>query len=235
LLGDAGAPLREVRRGVEEVNAFGALLPRFAQMQITSLSSVPHLLQMGLPDRRLQRLPDLLQSLLSVEASVVGRDVEAWDSLREEARQSLPRLRQICDEMSASEVAAALDHGDLHQGNVLVQGDEICLGDWGDACITHPFCSMLLTLETALSNIAPEKKETWATVLCNAYLKPWQALRPREALQRDFERAMWVAHVVRALNFAHMFQGADEVMLARWRPMIAERLEMWVSQDTPPP
>lgn len=234
LLRDAGAPLREVRRGVEEVKTFGALLPHYAQLQISSLSSVRHLLEMGLPDRRLQRLPGLLLSLLSVEASVVGRDVAAWQVLRGELHKLLPQLQEICGELSASEFSAALDHGDLHQGNVYVRGSEMRLGDWGDACITHPFPSLMVTLETVLGNVRQEERAAWAAYLQDAYLEPWQVMRPRDALQRDFERAMWLAHLLRALNFAHMFQGADEATLNKWRPTLAERLEMWLRQDMPP-
>jgi hypothetical protein len=233
LLRDAGMPLREVRRGVEEVQAFGALLPHYAQMQISSLPSVPQLLKMGLPDRRLQRLPDLLPPLLSVEAAVVGRDAQAWQVLRAEARKLLPQLQAICRELGASEFSATLDHGDLHQGNVFVHGSEMRLGDWGDACITHPFPSLMVTLETVLGNVRQEEREAWAAYLRDAYLEPWQAMHPQEALQRDFERAMWLAHLLRALNFAHMFLGADEKTLNQWRPTLGERLEMWVRQDRP--
>lgn len=234
LMADAGVPLREAYSGIDEVRIFGALLGPYARIQMASRAWVERLLDMGLPDRRLQRLPQLLSALIEDDIHSAGQDPETWRALRDAVRGRLPLLEQVCAELDQAPYAAALDHSDVHQTNVLVRDGMARLSDWGDACVTHPFCSLLVTLETALSQIAQADRDHWANYLRDAYLEPWESLQPPEALRRDLQRALWAAHVVRALNFAHMFQGAEDALLKQWRPMIAERLAQWVALDAPP-
>jgi hypothetical protein len=41
---------------------------------------------------------------------------------------------------------------------------------------------------------------------------------------------MWLAYVVRALDFAHMFAGEDEESKTRWQPLIARPIEQWAKR-----
>lgn len=231
LMADAGMPLAETLDGAQQLRAIARLLPHYARMQMASLASVDRLLEMGLPDRRVNRLPQLLRRLMGDEVVGVGQSVQAVQALRQSASRLMPRLEKVCDQLATSAYAKALDHGDLHQGNLLLRDGAYRLGDWGDACVTHPFCSIMVTLETALSQVAEGERERWARTLRDAYLQPWCALAPPERLRRDLEHALWLAHIVRALNCAHMFVGADEETLNRWRPLIFEQLQLWVAHS----
>ncbi len=53
-----------------------------------------------------------------------------------------PRFAQICDELAAFGIPETLNHGDFHDGNVLVKNGRITLFDWGDGCVAHPFVSL---------------------------------------------------------------------------------------------
>jgi hypothetical protein len=117
---------------------------------------------------------------------------------------------------------------------VLVHRDDYRFCDWGDSCITHPFVSMGVTFEMVLSQIPAADRVEHARQLRDAYLRPWAPYGSPESLRADFLRALWVADVVRALDFARMFAGGDEESRARWQPLIAKRLEEWVKR-TPPP
>jgi hypothetical protein len=227
LLADAGRPLREVLADEKQVQVFPPLLARYAALQIATTHSVEHLLALGLPDRRLEHLAALLQTLLADKA------LEAWRSpaanAGNQAADLLPSLIRVCNELAGTAYAEALDHGDLHRGNVLAANGRYSLIDWGDACLTHPFSSIMLPLETLLQHIPQADRLKWAFYLRDAYLEPWETFAPRRQLLADFEQALWVAHLLRALNMAHMFAAADEATLNRWRPMILEQLENWVA------
>jgi tRNA A-37 threonylcarbamoyl transferase component Bud32 len=228
LMADAGTPLRDAVDPPGQLAVLRRVLPTYAELQAATMSSIEPLLDLGLPDRRLDRLPALLEELLANEVLGVGRSAEALAELRAAARSLLPELERCCADLSRSPYSAALDHGDLHPGNVLVHGDDCRFCDWGDSCVTHPFVSLGVTLEVALSQIPATAREEWARQLRDAYLEPWGAYGSLESLRADFERALWVADVVRALDFARMLGGGDEESRARWEPMVAQPLERWV-------
>lgn len=228
LLADGGRPLQEVLANEKQVQVFPPLLARYAALQIATTRSVEHLLALGLPDRRLEHLATLLQTLLADKALEAGLRTAANAGIQA-AADLLPSLIWVCNELAGSAYSEALDHGDLHRGNVLTANGRYRLIDWGDACLTHPFCSIMLPLETLLQHIPQADRLKWAFYLRDAYLEPWENFAPRRQLLADFEQALWVAHLLRALNMAHMFVAADEATLNRWRPMIVEQLENWVA------
>ena len=39
-----------------------------------------------------------------------------------------------------------VQHDELHDANVFVSGKRHCFFDWGDASVSHPFVSLLVTL-----------------------------------------------------------------------------------------
>lgn len=228
LMADAGEPLPEALPGLEQVKIFSEVLPHYAELQIASLSWVDQLLDIGLPDRRVDRLPALLAGVLSDDAIGPGQNAESLNRLRASARQRMPSLEQASAALGRSAYSAALDHGDLHRGNLMLGAGEYKLCDWGDSSVTHPFCTPLISLETVLSHIPENERLQWALYLRDAYLEPWESFASRQSLVADFEQALWVGHVVRTLTFIHMFRAADEAILNRWRPLIFERLEMWL-------
>lgn len=237
LMADAGAPLREAFDPPGQLAVLRCVLPLYGELQAGTMGSIDPLLALGLPDRRLDRLPGLLAELLAEEVLGVGRGAEALAELRAAARSLLPAFERCCGDLARSSCSAALDHGDLHPGNVLVhrgQGENHRFCDWGDSSITHPFVSMGVTLEVVLSQI-PEsdhgKREEAARQLRDAYLEPWGAYGSRESLRAEFQEALWVAEVVRALDFARMLGGGDEESRALWQPRIATPLERWVRRQ----
>jgi Ser/Thr protein kinase RdoA (MazF antagonist) len=225
LMADAGRPLREAFDVPGQIAVLRRVLPAYAELQAATMQAIEPLLHLGLPDRRLDRLPDLLEELIAGEALA---------ELRGSVRSLLPALEQCCIELARSPYSAALDHGDLHPGNVLVHRDDYRFCDWGDSCITHPFVSMGVTFEMVLSQIPAADRVEHARQLRDAYLRPWAPYGSPESLRANFLRALWVSDVVRALDFARMFAGGDEESRARWQPLIAKRLEEWVKR-TPPP
>lgn len=231
LLADSGRLLQEVLSDADQVTVFPGLLAQYADVQVASVEQIDGLLALGVPDRRVERVPALLERLLAGDAAWVRAGAQEAAGLRARARQLLPHLRETCAVLGGTPYATALDHGDLHRGNVTVRDGRCAPGctliDWGDACVTHPFTSLLVPLETTLQHVSPSEAPRWAGYLRDAYLEPWERFGSRRELLADVERALWLGQVIRALNMDHMFRGAPQAMLDRWRPLIFERLARW--------
>jgi hypothetical protein len=76
----------------------------------------------GLPDREHRRLVDA--------AGLVG---------------------EMCGEPAAHGLPETIQHDDLHDGQVYVRNGSSRVLDWGDACVSHPFFTMAVTLEGVIA------------------------------------------------------------------------------------
>ena len=47
------------------------------------------------------------------------------------------RFEQMCVELAAYGIPESLNHGDFHDGNILLKNGRITFFDWGDATVTH--------------------------------------------------------------------------------------------------
>lgn len=58
---------------------------------------------------------------------------------------------ELCDALGAYGIAETIQHDDLHDGQVFRGDGRHLLMDWGDACISHPFFTLSVTLEGVIS------------------------------------------------------------------------------------
>lgn len=223
LMADAGIPFRDVSQS-EQAHHLAILLADYARLQQHSLDHIDELLTMQVPDRRSENLSNCVRDLL--EAGVAG----SWfdKELASQVLESLPVLQQICRYLADFPYAVALDHGDLHLGNVLVQQDHLHICDWGDVCITHPFCSLYPMLEGAISNTLPFEFDTPTQTLIDSYLNPWTCFAPMDSLKIVFQQALSVASLLRALDIFHMLGSVMESSGLQGSPYIAKQLKLWI-------
>jgi hypothetical protein len=199
------------------------LLPRYAEIQLASAKAPERWLALGVPDRRLEELPAATEALLRD-----GPELKAAE--RSRMLLLLPDLEAACRELAALPAAAALEHGDLHGANVLVGRGRRWFFDWADASVSHPFFTLLVTCHMVIDALDSDTGRRASARLRDAYLEPWSALAPASALRPLFPRALWVAHVGRALDWQHMLAGADDPGRAEWSPHIAAWLRRWLGR-----
>lgn len=84
-------------------------------------------------------------------------------------------------------------------GNVYVQGERLRLLDWGDASISHPFASLVVTFRFLDEVTRLPPADPWFGRLRDAYLEPWG---------RRLGGAFALA--IRVGAFAHVFAWARQ-------------------------
>ncbi|MDB9526326.1 phosphotransferase [Oscillatoria sp. CS-180] len=224
LMADAGIPWRDLPRPAAYHQRLKPLLSSYAKLQQHSLDHIDHLLSINLPDRRLEQLPQLVEDLID------AGDTNGWfeTELQNQVLGTLPTLERLCQGLSTSPYAAALDHGDLHTGNVLIKRDRPRICDWGDACITHPFCSLLPLVETMVGDQCSSVGELVNGDLIQAYLRTWQTFAPSHVLKVEMQQALCLSLLLRAIDMAYMLQSADAESVKRWSPFVSKYLTRWV-------
>jgi aminoglycoside/choline kinase family phosphotransferase len=202
LMRDGGEQLRAAIRPMKDLAPWRLVISRYAEVQVGLAEHVTELLSLRIPDHRLHVLPRLFRQLLAdEECLLIDREKGLTSAEWEEVRVRAEGFEQICRDLAAYGIPESLDHGDFHDGNVLVRDGRITFFDWGDASVTHPFVSLrtfFVSIEISLDleeySFTPEMD-----ALLNLYLKTWQKFASKDDLLAAYNLSRPVASVVKAL------------------------------------
>ncbi len=164
LMADAGEQLRQVIPRERSLDRWRDVLRRYAEIQLALLDSVDELLAAGAPDQRLTTLPEKYERLVN------ELDVE------QRFKDAVPYVAELADRLAAFGIPETIQHDDLHDGQVFVRDGRHLIMDWGDACVSHPFLTLAVTLEGQLAwGLDDEENSTDIAPFRDAYLEPFTA------------------------------------------------------------
>ena len=67
------------------------------------------------------------------------------------SRRRCPGFARRATELAAAGIPETIQHDDLHDAQVFVRDGRYLLLDWGDACVSHPFFSLAVTLDGVIA------------------------------------------------------------------------------------
>lgn len=198
LLADAGTPIRELGN---PPGTWLVTLPSYAELQRGEIAHAQDHLDHGVPDLRVAELParyeDLLRHQLPLEADEIDR-LHAFAG----------RFPELCQQLAAYGIPETIQHDDLHEANLYVQGGQLRVLDWGDASVSHPFMSLVVTFRFLEEINGLPRSDPWFVRLRDAFELAMRVgrfahaiawARQRDALPDDalpnFDR--WFAVVLR--------------------------------------
>ncbi len=186
LLADAGRPVGASGNPPE---AWLAALPPYAELQRGEVAYTQEHLDHGVPDLRLAMLPSRYHELLQFDLPLQP----------EEARQLhafAPRFAELCDELAAYRLPETIQHDDLHHANLHTNGSYLRVLDWGDASISHPFASLVVTFRFLEERAKLTPGDPWFARLRDVYLEAWG-----QGLQNAFTLALRVGSFARPIAY----------------------------------
>jgi hypothetical protein len=188
LMHDAGVRLRELIERERDLARWLDVLPAYGELQLAAVDDAEDLIALGVPDRRLALLPGQAGELLD----------------------DIGHVAEMCDELAAYGIPETIQHDDFHDAQVFAGPDSYVVFDWGDACVSHPFFSMSVTLEGVIGwglddvagsvDLAPFR---------DAYLDAFGRYGSRDQLEAALSVALRLGWLCRALN-VHRFALAYE-------------------------
>jgi len=183
LMRDAGIRLRELIERERDLGRWLDVLPAYGELQLEAAPHADELVSRGVPDRRLAVLPGQAAELL----------------------HDVARVAEMCDELASYGIPETIQHDDFHDAQVFLHDGHYLFFDWGDACVSHPFFSMSVTLEGGIGwglddvagsvDLAPFRR---------AYLDSFRRYGSREQLDSALTVALRLGWLCRALN-VHRF------------------------------
>jgi len=189
LLADAGTPIGVFGNPPE---AWLAALPLYAELQRGEAAYTHDHLEHGVPDLRVATLPARYEDLLQRDLPLKGDEIRRL-------REFAARFAELCGELAGHGVRETVQHDDLHMANLYAQGERLRLLDWGDASISHPFASLVVTFRFLEERNKLPAADPWFARLRDAYLEPWG---------RGLADAFALA--IRVGTFAHTFAWARQ-------------------------
>jgi hypothetical protein len=189
LMRDAGRRLRELVEEERTLDRWHDVLEACARIQIACEDDVDALLALGVPDRRLATLPDSYAALL---AELVDADPRL---------PSPAEVAERCDELAGYGVRETLQHDDLHDGQVFLSDGTHLLLDWGDACVSHPFFTLSVTLEGVIAwGVDDVAGSEDVSPYLASYLRPYSEHHHPRDLRAAARLAMPLGWICRAVN-----------------------------------
>lgn len=193
LMKDAGEPLLPILKAHYDVSMIKQALKTYAGLQLKCIPFIDRLIDIGVMDFRLKKLPTLFE--LFLEDSELGFKLEDLESLR----KSKKALENMCQTLDAIGIPETLEQGDFTDDNMLIKNNEIIFNDFGDAMISHPFFSIVAFLNSTQNEHHLNPSSQNYLSLRDVYLSEWKDYASHDKLLQAFEIANTLIPFVWAL------------------------------------
>jgi hypothetical protein len=141
LMKDAGKSLRETLKQSFNSDLVCDAIQQFASLQIDIGENSEPLLNSGVPDWGLDKLPLLFENI--VKDKRLLQDEGLSESQIQQLVELTPMILNLCLELSEFGIKETLVQPDCNDNNMLVSRNHITLIDLGEIVISHPFFSLI--------------------------------------------------------------------------------------------
>ncbi|HLO15330.1 MAG TPA: phosphotransferase [Anaerolineales bacterium] len=229
LMRDAGIPLRQFIRSEKSIARWKDVLPIYVSLQKDMAEHTAHLLTLGVMDRRLARLPEIFEGLISDESGML---LDQEDSLTSEEYARLknygPAFKQMCEELASFGIPETVHHDDFHDGNIFVRDGRIIFTDWGESAVAHPFFTLVVMMRGIDNSMgvdfSPESKQ-----VRDMYLEHWTSYATMEELRSIAKLAQRLGYVNRALTWKMSLDNMPEEIKPEYAMAVPSYLKDFVN------
>jgi hypothetical protein len=223
LMADGGELLRDVVVRERSFDRWLDVLPLYAELQIDAVRDVDAFDAAGVPLRRLDDLTSQYGRLLDE-----ARGLTQAESARLHALE--PDVQVMCDELAALEIPETIQHDDLHDGQVFVRQNDYTFADWAEACVSHPFFTMAVTLEGNLAwGLDDVRYSLDVTPFRDAYLEPFSRYGQPPQLRAALATALRLGWICRAISVQRWASALDPPDRDTHLDRVATRLRMFLA------
>jgi aminoglycoside/choline kinase family phosphotransferase len=231
LMKDAGRPLREILRKKFDVNLFSHAMEQFSLLQMAVADRIDAFFDMGVPDWRLDKLPNLYMQLLSQKEILLADGLSEVDIDELEAQQS--KVSSLCKQLSDYAIQETLVQCDFHDNNILIeeQSQNITFIDLGEIVISHPFFSLVGCLRQVITHHTLTDKDEAYLHLMDAYFKNYINIESKGHLLDALKLAqvLWCIYEALAQYRLRLACDPTRFMLVQRHGKLSGRLKEFMS------
>ena len=214
LMKDAGKTLREVLKKRFDAALFCKAIDQFTLMQLAVADHVNIFLDIGVPDWRLDKLPDLYMQLLSQKELLIS-DGQTEKEISE-LKKLLPTVFSLCKKLSDYAIKQSIVQPDFNDNNTLISecSRDITMIDLGEIVISHPFFSLINCLQQVKKHHSLTEQDDTYKQLMDACLKNYMAFESKDRLVEAFALAdlLWLVYGALSQYRLMMACGKEKIM-----------------------
>jgi phosphotransferase family enzyme len=231
LMQDAGISLREFLKQGFNAELLTTAIYDYIAVQHKSIPHLNRLLDLGVSDWRLEKIPACYVTLLQQESLLIADGLKKVEL--KQLSQLIPKLTELCEQLSQYSLPNTFSHNDFHDNNLLIdlKTQKITMVDLGEVAITHPFFSLLNMLHQIKKNdVLPEDIYQH---LEQQTLQSWSDYASQDELLAAMSliKQCWSIH--RALTVYRVLTSIDtsavQQLLGQGR--LAKNLRIWLAQS----
>jgi hypothetical protein len=216
LMHDAGRSLREIlKRKFDEALVCKAI-EQFTALQLAAADHVDVLLNIGVPDWRLDKFPELYREV------ILQKDLLIAEGLSELEIQHLEKLTakiaHLCQLLLSHPVKHTIVQPDFNDNNTLIDeaSQVMTLIDLGEISISHPFFSLLNCLQQLRKHHGLSEQDDRYRRIKEVCFTPY--LDSKESLEDAMATAeiLWMVYGVLAQYRLMVACGKEKIMA--WQP-----------------
>lgn len=213
LMKDAGIPLREILKKQFDVSLVIQAIEKFTSLQIDIEDHVVSLLDMGVPDYRLDKLPNLYMELLSNQDLLMEEGLSRQEIFQ--LKKLIPTVSKLSQALAGYAIKQTIVQPDFHDNNVLLTESlkQITLIDLGEIVISHPFFSLINCLFQLKKHHGLRENDVAFIQIKEACFKQYANRESKENLLKAFEIASRLEWVYGALANERLVQACDKESL----------------------
>lgn len=217
LMKDAGKSLRQILKKQFDVELLSKGIHQFTSLQLNVADHVDVLIDISVPDWRLDKLPDLYMQLLSQE------DILIADGLSEKEISELkilfPKISNLCQKLFSYSIKQSIVQPDFHDNNLLINdAGNITIIDLGEIVISHPFFSLINCLYQAKKHHAVKDTDDAYQQLMDACFENYMHYEPKNRLLDAFAIAQTLLFVYGALANLRLMDACGREKLMSFQP-----------------
>lgn len=213
LMQDAGCSLREILKQHFDTGLFCKAIDQFTALQLAIADHVDVLLDIGVPDWRLDKLPDLYRALL------VEKEILIEDGLSEIEVMQLsilfPTVSNLCEKLSNYSIKETMVQPDFNDNNTLIDARTECITiiDLGEIVISHPFFSWVNCLQQIKKHHGLTEKDKAYLLIKDACLKNYRTVGSQLQILDAFEMAEKLWFIYWSLANYRLRLACDKIKL----------------------
>lgn len=213
LMKDAGNPLRAILKKQFDEKLLCRTVDVFTAMQISVSKDIDALINIGVLDYRLNKLPDLYQKL------VLKKDILISDGLAEneidKLESMIPTVFDLCMKLSEYAIPQTLVQPDFHDNNTLIDSatQKITIIDLGEVVISHPFFSLINFLQQIKKHYGLDEQDIAYQKIHAACFENFTQFESKENLLIVFELTKFLLPIYGALAHYRLIEACDKTQL----------------------
>jgi Phosphotransferase enzyme family len=199
LLRDAGTQLSSLLERDRDLRYWLEALPAYAELQIDVAPDGDELARLFPLDRRLATMSAHHATLVEATGALrLGLPDGLTVAEHRRLRELAPSVRAWSEELAASSIPETIQNDDFTHGSIFLDAGRYRFLDWGDACVSHPFFTLTVTLRVVewVHELPPGSPE--GDRVRDAYLEPWTRFETRRTLLQLAQSARRLGQVCRA-------------------------------------